>query len=256
MVELRGDGIDDGSITAYRWTLIESPAGSAARPPSPSDARVTQFLPDVAGDYRIRLEVTDNDGNVGECDFLVSAIPREGLRIEIFWNGPVDRSCDTMPGAGCDDTDVDLHLLRPGTEAWFNSRADCHYANCIDGRLNWGDSSTVDDNPSLDIDDVEGFGPENINIEEPALGVYRVGVHLFDGGSRRDADVTVNIFCGAGSTTPVATFGPVELDEGVGPNDFWKVADVEIQSVGCAVRDLAVGGVPAIVTDRDARASR
>jgi len=37
----------------------------------------------------------------------------------------------------------------------------------------------VGDNASLDIDDVDGFGPEVISISEPSSGVYRVVVRLY-----------------------------------------------------------------------------
>lgn len=258
-VVLDGMGLDDGTIVAFRWELVRQPVGSAADPPTPASAARSRFTPDVAGEYIVRLTVTDDHGNRASCDVLVRAVPQEGLRVEIFWNGPPDRSCDTMPGPGCDPTDVDLHLLRPGTEPWFHSGGDCHWANCTSGRrLDWF-TPAVEDDPHLDIDDVEGFGPENVNVDRPAAGTYRVGVDFWAGDARNTATVTVNIYCGTGSTMPVATFGPVTLRTGTvqDQNDFWRVADVEIGSgIGCTVRDLATAAGPSIITHGTARSTR
>ncbi len=43
----------------------------------------------------------------------------------------------------------------------------------------WGVKNEEDDDPSLDIDDVDGWGPEVISLENPASGTYRVVVRLF-----------------------------------------------------------------------------
>src|SRR5690606_29907608 len=120
----------------------------------------TVYTPDIAGDYTLRLRVQDDSGHLAECTTIVRAVATEGLRVEIFW--------DT------NGTDMDTHLLHPNARTW-NSNLDCYYGNCIGG-LSWSDPGRADD-PSLDIDDVDGFGPENINIMTPAAGTYRVGVH-------------------------------------------------------------------------------
>ncbi|MFW6049968.1 MAG: PKD domain-containing protein [Myxococcota bacterium] len=265
-VELSGGGVDDGEIVAYRWEVTRRPAGSSNRLPSPDDERDTSFVPDVAGEYVLELTVTDDDGETGSCDVLVTALAQEGLRVEIYWNGPPDRSCGTPRVPGCDATDVDVHLLRPGREAWFDDDGDCYWFNCnaMQGhRLNWFTPAREDD-PRLDLDDVEGFGPENINIDEPAAGVYRVGVDFWDGDGSTTADVVVNIYCSAGSSEPVASFGPVTLrDRRSGPpaadNDFWRVADVEVRDGGrvCQVTDLSRSdGSPNIITHEEARTRR
>ncbi len=47
------------------------------------------------------------------------------------------------------------------------------------------------------MDDIEGVGPENINIQSPAPASYRVVVHDYPGSERWDAnEVTVRIHIG------------------------------------------------------------
>jgi hypothetical protein len=84
----------------------------------------------------------------------------------------------------------------------------------------------------LEFDDVVGFGPENINIERPADGTYRVAIDAFRGA----ANTTVRIYCGGSTAEPRQTFGPVFIDSG--PNDFWRVADVTISGASCTITDL------------------
>jgi hypothetical protein len=259
-VQLEGDGRGDRAVVGYRWEVVRQPDGSAARGPSPADARIAEFTPDVAGEYVLRLTVTDEAGETGTCQTRVLALSSQGLRVEIFWNGPPDRSCNTWTGPPpCDDTDVDVHLLRPGNEFWFDADGDCHWWNCTGG-LSWGSPGSEDD-PRLDIDVVDGFGPENINVDAPFAGTYRVGVDFWDGHSGDTADVTVNIYCGERQTEPVATFGPVTLHDRPPDrfaNDFWIVADVDIDpGRPCRVIDLArPGGRPRIITHGQARMSR
>lgn len=258
-VDVMGSGIDDGTIVGYRWELTSQPEGSGSTGPAPPDAASASFTPDIAGDYRLRFTVTDDDGQMGSCETLVRAIPAEGLRIEMFWN-PERTPCPAeMIPADCDQSDVDLHMLNTGTSPWFDTGDDCHYANCVP-QLMWGPGGFEDD-ARLDIDDVRGGGPENINVDRPLPGTYRVGVHFYsDHGVARDniAEVYVRIYCTAGLTTPAATFGPVRLrgDRGPDENQFWRVADVTVGAGACVVTDLAIGGAPNITTAVAARTAR
>lgn len=224
-ITIEGSGVDDGTIVSAGWTLRSQPMGAASSPPSPANSARASFTPQLAGEYTLELSVRDDDGNVATCTTLVRAIATEGLRIEVFWN--------------TDGTDMDTHLMRPGGERWF-SDDDCYYGNCQGGRLSWPPSGTEDD-PSLDIDDVDGFGPENINVESPIDGTYRVAIDAFRGA----ANTTVRVYCGGSTTDPRQTFGPVFIDSG--PNDLWRVADVTISGGTCTITDLSFpGGRPNI----------
>ncbi|MCA9578222.1 MAG: PKD domain-containing protein [Sandaracinaceae bacterium] len=211
---VNGSAVDDGVIRSAGWTVIGAPTGSAAGPPRPADNVRTVYTPDIAGEYTLRLRVQDDSGHSAECTTLVRAVATEGLRVEIFW--------DT------NGTDMDTHLLHPDARTW-NSSLDCYYGNCIGG-LSWSAPGQADD-PRLDIDDVDGFGPENINIMTPAAGTYRVGVHSYRGDGR----VTVRIYCGGSASTPRRTFGPTRLSQS---DLLWRVADVTISPTGCVIDEL------------------
>jgi hypothetical protein len=247
-IELVGNGEDDGRIVAWRWELVDVPTGSSAEPPAPATAQVAYFMPDVAGEYTIRLTVTDDDGGTGSCTFLVRATPSEGLRVELYWNPPESSS---------DPTDVDLHLLHPSAPNWFHDAHDCYYANCNASSmmvLEWDVPSYPPDNPRLDIDDVEGYGPENINIDEPVAGhTYSVGVHYFSDDGWGPSQAYVKIYCGTTSTSPVYEVGPQRLTASWDwmDNEFWKVAEVRWDGYSCRVTPIDV-----IVTAREAQTSR
>jgi hypothetical protein len=168
----------DGSVVSYSWTLYSSPPGATASMPA-GTANRRGFTPDVAGEYIGELVVTDNDGLVSEpCYATLNATAGDGLWVEMFWTHSGD--------------DMDLHLLDDGGS--LTTTSDCYYANCTWGGLNWGGGGTSDD-PILDLDDIPGTGPENINIDSPARGTYTVYVHDYPGSAYVGRnDVTVNVY--------------------------------------------------------------
>jgi hypothetical protein len=204
----------DAALTSVLWSRVTYPDGSTAGGPSPADQLLTRITPDIVGEYELRLDVQDANGFTAGCDVQVRAVSDEGLRVELFWNSFAD---------------MDVHVMDPAGTRWFTD-LDCYYANCRGG-LPWG-GPLAEDNPRLDIDDTNGFGPENINIEVPVPGVYRVAVDAFRGGG----NVSVRIYCGGSVSVPVATFGPTSLPA---TGWMWRVADVEIRGPGdCTVLPL------------------
>lgn len=256
-VEVAGDAQADRGIDRVAWSMLEAPAGSGRPQPGPDDAPRTRFTPDVAGLYRLRLEVTDEAGDRDQCTTVVRAVPQEGLRIELSWDPP-GRSCPTEPGAACDSSDLDLHLLRTAaTNAW-GSDDDCHWFNCnVSARrtLAWSAPGALDD-PRLDLDDVSGHGPENINIDRPSEPSYRVGVHYYAADGAGPQAATLTLYCGG--SDPVARLGPVVLraQGDSNANDLWIAADIlpDASPAGCTVRPIARAGQPLIVPYASARA--
>jgi len=100
-------------------------------------------------------------------------------------------------------------------------------------------------NPRLDIDDVEGWGPENVNIDGAADGdLFRVAVHYYDDDAWGSyADVMVRVYCGG---TPRVVYGPARINnDTAGTGDIWRVADIVARGTSgddCEITSLATGG--------------
>ena len=90
-------------------------------------------------------------------EFESSLSPFQMFICNSYGHGDEDR--EDLNGA-----DVDLHLSHPSGMGWFDSTYDCHYFNPTP---DWGVLNQLADDPSLDIDDIDGGGPENINLNNP-----------------------------------------------------------------------------------------
>jgi hypothetical protein len=220
-VVLSGDqsvGQDGASITAYQWTIVEKPPESSATLSAPnavdtgfrfSSAQGNVNGLDVAGTFVVRLEVTDSNGarSTNDARVTLNAVPTDGLHIQLTWSS--------------DRNDIDLHLGRGNNPAWC-TQDDCYYGNCTFTSPNWdGVPGVTAGDPSLDIDDLNGFGPENINIEVPVNGSYVIGVHAYGPSNFDPTDVTVKIFVGGALVQQLD--GRLERSK-----DFWRVARIDV----------------------------
>lgn len=130
----------------------------------------------------------------GRCAYADTAFQIKGdfsalsLWTELRWN--------------TDGTDVDFHLLPPGASfpASFWTPADCNYSSRV---TSWGGY--------LDVDDVNGYGPEHITVPVVSdTGTYRLFVHYYSdhtvGTTATTAFVSVSVRGGQ-----IGNFGPYAL---------------------------------------------
>ncbi len=177
-IEFRGTNSVDqnGSVANYEWTIVQRPANSTAQfDPAPTHPEPKLFL-DLAGVYVIELTVYDDQG-LASCNddetrqITIRATPDEDIHVQLVWDTPTDPDDTDTNG-----TDVDIHYLHPnGT--WNNAPYDIFWRNAT---ADWGTSGGADD-PSLDIDDTDGAGPENVNHNNPQSGLsYAIGVYYYN----------------------------------------------------------------------------
>ncbi len=237
-VGLSGSGSDpDGGAVTFTWSIVTRPVGSTANPAAPTNPSTTFFL-DAAGSFVARLCVRDDEGEMACCDVPITSRAPGALHVEVSWS--------TAYG------DVDAHLLsttRTPDDGWFTAD-DCHFANLAP---DWGAAGAVA-NPTLDRDDTNGFGPENITIASmPLSGRYHVGAHYFcshsigAGAAPGDGPTvaTLRVYCDGAL---IATYPDLRLDR---TDDWLTVARVDYPScVGMSVSRRTTGSsiLPAAFT--------
>ncbi len=177
-------------IAKYEWT-VEQPPGAASviapsrHHPSPS------LEVNVAGVYILHLRVwdqLDNEHYVGWRAVFV--IPDQALHVELLWHTPDDLDeADEGPEAGAD---LDLHFMHPFAEGdWFGDFTTYWFNPAPE----WGAMGDKGDDPSLDRDDTDGAGPENLNLAQPEDGLtYLIGVHYWNDHGFGASHATVRVY--------------------------------------------------------------
>jgi hypothetical protein len=198
------EGLD---IVAVKWAVVSVPAGSTAVLDDVTGL-TPAFFADLAGDYVFTLTVQNEDGvwDSTPDEVVVTTTPLEGFYVELAWDAA---------------TDLDLHLLDGSTGIFGDG--DCNYCNLTPS---WGAAGQTDD-PSLDWDAIDGFGPETITIDAPASGVYDVQVHFYGEGGAPSCNgpcalstATINVYLDG---VQAASFTQAMSDQG----QVWDVAEIE-----------------------------
>ena len=220
------------TLVDYQWEVLEGPGGldPALLEPLGETTPIFGFTAPLAGTYKVGLTVTNEIGVeslVTETSVLtLEVVPSSQLHIQLVWDSAT--------------TDHDLHLVytSPIPEAEgnaYHATWDCYWksckTNCDQFSLRPCDSPTQwfpdypafeGPNPRLDIDDTFGLGPENINIDAPADGQYKVYVHYYAIGSAEDSVrsfATLRIY-GNGLLK-------AEYQRALEKNQLWSIAELD-----------------------------
>lgn len=222
-----GDSSDpDGTVAALEWTIEAAPDGSTS---SATGADSTEFslVLDVQGEYTIQLDAIDNEGRRAciPATTRVSAVYVEGLSAELVWDVPGDPDpTDEGEGSG---GDLELHVLNASNGCWGNPDWDCSVDN---PSLNWGVPLSPLDDATVKVADSSTGGPENITIDTPADGSYRVGVLYQNDHGFGPADATLRVFAA----------GVLILEQTrrlTATGEFWDVGVVTVPGLETAVQD-------------------
>lgn len=234
------------SVLAYKWSWLEKPENASRavlldEADNPiEDTWTTSATPHFfaiqAGTYKIRLTLQDVDKDCTEAksdDVVIFVVPDETIHLQLNWSKP--------------SNDHDLHLIAPGGHhsrecGRVKNNTDCCYSNCSTGMgtntncpprgcpgpleaPDWGAQGARDDDPTLDIDDRSGKGPENINLSLPIKGDYLVTVENYNGTESLAITVKVYLF---GSLAQTFRYGPPFTDNRLPAGYHWNVCKLRV----------------------------
>jgi hypothetical protein len=258
----------DGDSLSYFWTIVQAPENFRIGFTPNARTQLTHIQLALIGTFVFELNVVDSNG-ADACSpsrITVRVKPERDFVAELTWETPGDpNEFDTGIGRG---TDLDLHLLRgqiagnPSDSPRWNDqffRSDCYYLNCTTGGVDWGVIGDINDNPSLDRDDVDGGGPEQVNIRRPAFTTgpeafynspYRIGIYFYDGHETFGPTyATVRLFFNRAETPshvwPSNTQGKPQRMLEISGNgristqaDFWLAGDIDWSINGPAATEI------------------
>lgn len=231
LLDAGGSVSPDGAlISRVEWALISRPPDSSAAVEVVEGSTRSELFLDLTGDYVLEMTAFDERG-VPSCEpamLKIEAVPHEDIHVQLVWDTPADADQLDMLGS-----DLDLHMMN-GRGRWNDPRWDCFWQNLSP---EWG-APGAEDNPSLDIDDVDGLGPENINLSNPGQGEsYQVGVHYFAAQGFGRSFATVRVYI-RGELSQELRRKPIE-DQG-----FWRVLDIQWPSRQIVVWDEMFSTIP------------
>ncbi|AWV89629.1 choice-of-anchor D domain-containing protein [Bradymonas sediminis] len=179
VLDASGSHDPDGQVVSYEWTALQVPDGTevdlgpTVEDSADADPSRREFRALLTGTYKLGLEVVDNEGftSCNQAVATIVAIPNKKIHIELTWHNPEDPDETDANGS-----DLDLHFVKLGPGKWFESPYDIYFRNSN----NSGGGIWNPESPRLDIDDIDGMGPENITLDDPVnCEWYGVGVHYY-----------------------------------------------------------------------------
>jgi hypothetical protein len=226
-----------GQISQYTWKVEQPSDNKFNLLPTLNFPNPTHEV-NIAGTYTYCLDVCDSSfcSNDTQCNTTackkVVVVPNQAIHCELTWNTPGDlNQFDEGPDAG---SDMDLHFVHPFAtgpdldsdgkpDGWFDIPYDCFWYN---PNPEWESlNANVKDNPSLDRDDTDGAGPENVNLDVPVNGrSYRVGVHYWDAHGYGASFARVKCFIWG---QPVLDWNLEDQGIKMFECDMWEVATID-----------------------------
>ena len=142
------------------------------------------------------------------------------LSAEVVPPPPTETAISLVLSWDTNFTDIDLHFVRPTgnsnpRSALFQTDSDCYFANRTP---DWNNPGPTDD-PFLDQDDTNGYGPETINLNQTQPGMYDVFVHYYADNFFGPSRATVEVHL---SGQLVGTF-----DQVVRCDQIWHVGTID-----------------------------
>ncbi|RME04437.1 MAG: hypothetical protein D6812_04260 [Deltaproteobacteria bacterium] len=142
-------------------------------------------LPALDGESLLEVSFANDRGTARfSIRLLQERTQHRDIRVLLTWDNPL--------------SDLDLHLLRPG--GTLGSPDDCFWATCSpaptgeeERSLDWGVTGDPRDDPLVDLEAHEGFGPESIVLDGAESGDYQIVVTNFGDAQQgpSEAEVTV-----------------------------------------------------------------
>jgi len=167
---------------------------------SAPDYQFSQNIPLFSGDNVVLVNAVNEFGSASDFITVICTTAVEDIHVQLSW--PLL------------DSDVDLHLIRPGAVSWGSG--DCYFNNM---NPDWGVQGDPSDDPELDIDCITGCTLENIVLSKPENGTYSVKLHYYWDWDLGPTSPSVRIWV-QGTRYD---FGPQYMTD----NQVWDVATIE-----------------------------
>ena len=173
-------GLNAELLVYEGWSIVDNLCSSVV---VPANAR---HLPSAAGRRFIQPSICclTQMVKISACNDYQAWVG-DALRIE-FWNDIPEDS---------DNSDMDLHLAHENASS-FDGIGIVRSNVVPDGEPGQPNGAMKFQRTTrVDVDDTDGWGPENINIKQPDRTRYRIGVHINRNQNGSPAKVQVRVYC-------------------------------------------------------------